>query len=83
MDFGGYSTVAGRKCIVLIRHLPATDPAYPNKITEIHIDIERLLPLCVKGTGWDDELNCNYIYKDLRFNVGLGSKDFMPENNGM
>jgi len=83
MEFGGYSTVAGKKCIVIVRHLPATDPAYPNKITEIHIDIERLLPICVKGIGWDDELLCNYIYKDLRFNVGLGAKDFLPENNGM
>jgi hypothetical protein len=82
VEFGGFTSVAGRKCVQLIRTLPPKSE-YPCHKTEIHIDIERLLPICIKGYDWDGRLSSKYIYRDMQFNAGLGDSDFAPENNGM
>lgn len=81
-EFGGYMEVAGRKTICLVRFLPAKND-YPAYRTETFIDIETLVPVCVKGYDWDEKLTSRYIYKDIEFNVGLSDEDFTPKANEM
>jgi hypothetical protein len=81
-ESGGYSKVAGRNAIKLIRYLPPKGD-YPCFVTEIHIDLEYLLPVCIKGFDWDRRLSSRYVYKDLRINVGMTERDFMPEKNDL
>lgn len=81
-DFGGYMDVAGRKTLVLVRYLPAKSN-YSTHKTEIFIDVERLVPVCIKGYDWDNKLESKYIYKDVKFNVGLAANDFTTKANGM
>ena len=81
-EFGGYASVAGRRTIVLIRHLPAEND-YPAAKSVIFIDLEHLIPIAVEGYGWNapDELICRYVYKDIVLNAPLTDDDFLPENN--
>ncbi len=83
-EFGGYVEMksTGRKAAVLIRYLPAKND-YPAKKTVTYIDLEYLLPICVEGYNWDDQLSSLYIFKNVKFNVGLKAEDFLPENNEM
>jgi hypothetical protein len=80
--FGGYADVEGRKTLVLERYLPAGEH-YPAWKTLVYIDVERLLPVCIEGWDWDKRLSCRYVYKDVRFNIGLTDGDFLPESNGI
>ncbi len=80
--FAGYAEVAGRKCIVLERYLPPEDE-YPAKKTLTYVDVESLLPICVEGWNWQDELCCRYLYRDIDFSVDLKPEDFTPEANDM
>ena len=80
--FGGYAEVAGRKAIVLIRQLPPKDN-YPAAKTVIFIDLEYLVPIAVEGYDWDQQLSSRYVFKDIRFNVGLKGEDFTPAANDM
>jgi hypothetical protein len=80
--FGGYAEVGGREAIALVRYLPAKDD-YPAARTVIFLDLEYLVPIAVEGYDWDGKLACRYVYKDLAFNVGLTSSDFLPAANGM
>ncbi|HUS92923.1 MAG TPA: DUF1571 domain-containing protein [Phycisphaerae bacterium] len=80
--FGGFAEVAGRKTLVLERHLPAK-PDYPAWKTLIYIDAEHMVPTCIEGWDWDERLTSRYVYKDIRFNVGLTEDDFLPEANGI
>jgi hypothetical protein len=82
IEFGGFTEVFGSKCVRLLRYLPLKGD-YPAKLTEIHIDVETLLPVCIKGFDWDDQLTSKYIYRDLRFNVGLNDENFTKAANGM
>lgn len=79
---GDYAEVAGQKCMVLVRYLPAKDN-YPAHKTLIYIDLAHLVPVCVEAYDWDNNLQCRYVYKDLKFNTGLREDDFLPEANGM
>jgi hypothetical protein len=81
-SFGGYASVAGRKTVVLVRYLPAKND-YPAHKSLTYIDTEYLVPICIEGYDWQDRLICRYVYKDIKFNVGLSDKDFTPEANGM
>ena len=80
--FGGYAEVAGRKTVVLERHLPPEDD-YPACKTLIYVDVEYLVPICIEGFDWDGRLSSRYLYRDIRFNVGLTEDDFLPEANGI
>lgn len=82
--FGGYKKVAGREAVVLVRYLPPEND-YPAYRTEIFIDVQMLVPVAVFGYGWDGDREpiTRYIYKDIRFNVGLTDEDFTPEANDM
>ena len=81
-SFGGYANVAGRKTVVLVRHLPAEED-YPAYKTLIYVDTDNLIPVCIEGYDWDEQLASRYIYKDIKFNVGLTEDEFLPEANGM
>ncbi len=80
--FGQYAEVAGRECVKLTRILPPKDD-YPSYKTHTYIDLEYLLPLCIEGYDWDENLQCRYTYKDLKFNLGLTEDDFTPQANGI
>ncbi|MCE5325714.1 MAG: DUF1571 domain-containing protein [Planctomycetaceae bacterium] len=81
-QFGGYLRIANRDTLVIVRLLPPKDD-YPAAKTETFIDLERLVPICVRGWGWQKtpELLCNYVYKDIRWNEPLKAADFFPEAN--
>ncbi len=82
--FGGFTEVAGRKCIMLIRFLPNRPGAkYPARKTIVCLDIKTLVPMRVVGYDWDDKLSCNYEYRDLNFDVALQGADFTPQANGI
>jgi len=78
--FGGFADVAGQKCVVLIRYLPAKND-YPAYKTLIYVDVDHLIPVCIEAYDWDENLQCRYMYRDLKFNVGLTDDDFTPEAN--
>ncbi len=80
--FLGYREVAGRHAMALERILPERGD-YPAKTTIWYLDTEWLVPLGIEGWDWDDRLTCSYLYKDVRFNIGLTDEDFTPEANGM
>ena len=80
--YGGHAKVAGREAVVLHRYLPAKDD-YPAYKTSVFIDLEYLVPICLEGYDWDENISCVYLYKDLKFNVGLTDEDFLPEANDM
>ena len=81
-SFAGYARIDGRDTIVLERLLPKKKP-YPAGKTRIYIDLDYMLPTCIEGYDWKDRLTSQYIYKNLKFNVGLAEKDFLPENNAI
>ena len=81
-SFGGYAKVAGRKAVVLVRYLPAKD-AYPSYKTVTFIDLQYLVPIAVEGYDWDEKLASRYIFRDVKFNLGLTDSDFLPETNDM
>lgn len=83
-EFGGYFTLGDRKCIRIIRYLKENeDRKYPAKKTETYIDLEYIIPVCVKGWDWKDKFSCTYCYKDIVFNAKLKEVDFLPQNNDM
>ena len=81
-EFGGYVNVAGRDAIVLVRYLPAK-ANYPAHRTEICIDLETLVPVRIQGFDWDGRCTSRYIYKDVKFNIGLDEEAFTPKANGI
>ena len=81
-SFGGHCDVAGRPALMLVRILP-NRPEYPACRTNVYIDTEYLVPICIEGYDWDNQLSCRYVYKDLKVNVNLTSDDFTPAANGM
>jgi hypothetical protein len=78
----GVHEETGRKAAILVRELPARE-GYPAARTVVHIDTEYLVPTVVEGYDWDGKLLCRYIFKDIKFNVGLTEEDFLPVNNDM
>lgn len=83
-SFDGYKKVYDRECLKLVRELPGK-PAYRCAAakTVIFIDIDYLVPIRIEGYDADGAPNSLYEYSNLKFNVGLASKDFKPETNGM
>ncbi|MFA6132890.1 MAG: DUF1571 domain-containing protein [Phycisphaerae bacterium] len=81
-DFGGYAEVDGRKSIVLVRHLPPRDQ-YPSCKTVTFIDMEYLVPIAIEGYDWEQKLSSRYIFRNIKFNMGLTPSDFLPTANDM
>ncbi len=89
-QFGGFTKVAGRDCIVLVRFLPqgtyvvdGEKREYPAKKTIVCIDVNNLMPLRVIGYDWEDRLSCSYEYRKVDFGANLRNEDFTPEANGI
>jgi hypothetical protein len=80
IDFGGYVNIAGRDTIVLNRYLPPKEN-YPAKRTEICIDLKTLVPIRIRGFDWDGQCTSRYVFKDVKFNVGLDETAFTPKAN--
>jgi hypothetical protein len=80
----GYAQVGGRNTLLLSRYLPCK-PDYPAWKTKTYIDLEYLTPIMVESYGWDEKhlLISRYLFKNVKFNVGLTSEDFLPEANEM
>ena len=76
--FGGYGKVEGRDVVIMARYLPPKGD-YPAHVTRVYLDVEYLVPVIVEGVDWDGKAVCRYLYKDLKFNVGLTPDDFRPE----
>ena len=83
-EFGGYAKVDGRNTLVLVRYLPQK-PGYLGWKTLTYIDMKYLTPVVLEAYGWDDKhrLTCRYAFHNVKFNVGLTEKDFLPEANEM
>lgn len=81
-EFGNYVQIDGRNTIVLIRYLPQQD-GYPAWKTLVYIDMDYLVPIMIEGYDWNRKLSCRYVFKDIKFNVGLTSDDFLPKANNM
>jgi len=52
----------------------------PYKTVILHIDKELLLPFRILTYDWQDKLLGEYIYKNVKINVGLSDEDFDPKN---
>lgn len=76
----GEKSVDGRKCVVIRAMLPESKASAVRRM-ELRIDTEYFLP--VELTTWDAKENLigSYIYKDLKFNVGLSAEEFTPKAN--
>jgi len=87
-EFNGFADVMGQKALVITRYLP-NKPEYPAHKTVICIDAEHLVPICIEGYDWNDQVDWNqrltsrYVYTNVKFNVGHTAGDFMPENFGL
>ena len=79
-EFGGYAKVGGRDAVCLIRYLPPAKD-YPAYITKVYIDTEYLVPICIEAYDWDEQPQARYVYKDVKFNIGLADEDFTPQAN--
>lgn len=80
--FLGYKDVGGRQVMVLERVLPP-NKGYPAKSTVWYFDPQWMVPLGMEAADWNDQVFARYLYKDVKFNVGLTPADFTPEANGI
>ncbi len=82
MRYDGVTQVDGRTCVVITRTLP-DGKGYPAGVTETCIDVETLLPMRLVGYDWDNSLQCNYEYHNVKLNPGMTPDDFTPQANGI
>jgi hypothetical protein len=80
--FEGYAQLDGRTVLLLKRILP-DKPEYPAPVTEIYVDTEWLVPLCIRAYETDGTLQANYVYQDVTFNPSLSDEDFTPASLDM
>ena len=78
--------VDGVRCTrIRVKH-PVKADHFDFHIAEIYVDEERLVPLRYSAYDWPAKeggkpsLMEEYIYRDLKLNVGLQEKDFDPDN---
>ena len=78
--------VDGVRCTrIRVKH-PVKEDHFDFHIAEIYLDEERLVPLRYSAYDWPTKkgeappLMEEYIYRDLKLNVGLQEKDFDPDN---
>lgn len=78
--------VDGVRCTrIRVKH-PVKEDHFDFHIAEIYVDEERLVPLRYSAYDWPAKegakpsLMEEYIYRDLKLNVGLQEKDFDPDN---
>ena len=83
-EFVGVGEMAGREVLIINRFLPDR-PDYDAAKTTIYIDIEYLVPVMIEGYDWsdDEKLVARYLFRDIKFNVGLTEEDFSAAAFGM
>ncbi|MBN1903904.1 MAG: DUF1571 domain-containing protein [Deltaproteobacteria bacterium] len=69
------------RAVWIIRGVFPPDMGFYNAKITLSLDKEHLLPLKVTVYDWSGELYEEYIFHNLKFNVGLNEKDFDPEND--
>jgi len=82
LQYKGTSDLTGRPTWVFERRLPK-ESIYPDQRLIVHIDQEWLVP--TRTCCYDDRGNLlgKYVYRDVKFNVGLSGKDFTAKSNGL
>jgi outer membrane lipoprotein-sorting protein len=65
-----------------VRYLPPKHD-YPAQKTLVYIDTNYLVPIMIEAYDWDQKLSCRYVYRNVKFNLGLMSEDFLPQANEM
>jgi len=81
-----HATINDRPCTKIQIVHPDKQPYFEFHIAEIFIDDEYNVPVRYAAYSWPAEkggepvLEEEYTYRDLKFNVGLTSKDFNPKN---
>lgn len=83
-EFVGVGEMDGREVLIINRFLPDR-PDYEAAKTTIYIDIEYLVPVMVEGYDWSAEpkLVARYVFRNIKFNVGLTDEDFSAAAFGM
>lgn len=85
--YKGDKIVDGRLCYEFERRLPydSRDETYPDRILDVCIDKEWLLPLACYSWGDDNRqvLLGKYVFSDVKLNVGLDDNSFNPKKYGM
>lgn len=79
-SFLGISTLDKRFCMDLELIVPQKKE-YIYKRLVIKVDAEYMLPVQINCYDFKDKLIFKYIYKNLKFNVGLKNKHFTPKIN--
>lgn len=82
IGYVGKTLVDKRPCIAMERILPAQEE-YPYARLVMEFDVEYLLPTAITSYDWQGRLVGRYVYKDLRFNIGLTQDMFTTEANGL
>ncbi len=72
---------SGKTFYLLRKERLAKDKAFKSyKTIILYIDKELLLPLRILTYNWADGLLGEYLYNNVKINVGLSDQDFDPKN---
>lgn len=82
IGYVGKTMVDKRPCIAMERLLPAKKK-YPYARLVMEFDVEYLVPTAITSYDWQGRLVGRYVYKNLRFNIGLTQDMFTTEANGL
>jgi len=78
----GKTEVDGRVCLAVERFLPA-GKKYPCARLILEIDEKYIVPTRLSMYDWQDNLLSIYVYKDIKFNIGIDDLIFTPQANNL
>jgi len=78
----GTTMVDARSCLEIEITLPKLQELRARRVV-LKMDAEYLLPIVVISFDAGGNLIGRYVYKDLKFNVGLSDDHFTPERNNL
>jgi hypothetical protein len=81
IEYVGNTEVDGRPCLEL-KAVLGESLDYDVRRFEVKLDVEYLLPVALRSTNADGELISEYVYSELRFNVGFENADFDAKQLG-
>lgn len=83
LRYVGEGRIDGRPTHIIERILPydGDEALYPDRVLEVQLDKETLLPACCTAYADDarTKLLGRYLITDVKFNVGLTDRDFDPD----
>jgi hypothetical protein len=82
IGYVGKTLVDKRPCIAMERILPVKKE-YPYARLVMEFDVEYLVPTAIASYDWQGRLVGRYVYKNLRFNIGLTQDMFTTKANGL